>query len=412
MDLRSPQARAGLTPVVADAPTAESLGTQLCAALPPLRLHSVSLHDAQADVLWLNTGTLGPDEHALAVEAINVLAHGASGSHYERALEDGRSAVFLAVRAPQGELVGLVMILVDSKSLATLRGATLVTPAVRTILQRMAVLLRPRESAPKDRTLTPQEVDELLSLDVEVVAKPESKRVPALMVRQLIKLRSGGRTRRYEVIVDGRHSPGDSPARGHGDAAFETAVLSRLLEWLAAHREVWENEPASFAIPVSRAALADEGFLRLAAQRLRSGGVAPQTIGFEIDQSLCIELPSQVERFCATCEKLGCFVVLDDFTFDTRALGVLRSRAVRLLKLDSRLTTNAMRDRLSQAVVIAIAQAAKVLGLHWVAKRVESDAARDWLAAVGCDFAQAPSSEKARPLDSLARAVSSRAGAA
>lgn len=105
-------------------------------------------------------------------------------------------------------------------------------------------------------------------------------------------------------------------------------------------------------------------------------------------------------------------MVLDDFTFDTRALGVLRSRAVRLLKLDSRLTTNAMRDRLSQAVVIAIAQAAKVLGLHWVAKRVESDAARDWLAAVGCDFAQAPSSEKARPLDSLARAVSSRAGAA
>lgn len=406
--MRLQHARAGLAPATPDAPTAESLGTQLCAALPPLRLHSVSLHDAQADVLWLNTGTLGPDEHALAVEAMDVLAHAASGSHYERALEDGRSAVFLAVRAPQGELVGLVMILADSKSLATLRGASLVTPPIRTILQRIAVLLRPRESAPKERTLTPQEVDEILSLDVQVHVEPK----PELLVRQLIKLRSGGRTRRYEVIARGPEAEADASAPGPEDAALESAVLRRLIEWLAAHREVWENEPASFAVPVSRAALADEGFMRQVAQHLRGSGVAPQSIGFEIDQSLCIELPAQAERFCAACETLGCFVVLDDFTFDTRALGLLRSRALRLLKLDPRLTTNAMRDRLSQAAVIAIAQAAKVLGLHCVVKRAESNTARDWLAAVGCDFAQAPSSEKARPLDALAHAVSGRAGAA
>ncbi len=50
--------------------TAESLGWQLRAALPPMRLHSVSLYNVDADVLFLSEGALGPDEHNVVVEAI------------------------------------------------------------------------------------------------------------------------------------------------------------------------------------------------------------------------------------------------------------------------------------------------------------------------------------------------------
>ena len=50
--------------------TAESLGWQLRSALPPMRLHSVSIYNAEADVLWLSEGALGPDEHNVVVEAI------------------------------------------------------------------------------------------------------------------------------------------------------------------------------------------------------------------------------------------------------------------------------------------------------------------------------------------------------
>jgi len=46
----------------------------IAAALPPLRLHSVSLYDEQANVLWLSEGALGPDEHNVVVEAIDALA--------------------------------------------------------------------------------------------------------------------------------------------------------------------------------------------------------------------------------------------------------------------------------------------------------------------------------------------------
>jgi hypothetical protein len=96
--------------------TAESLGWQLRAALPPLRLHSVSIYDEQANVLWLSEGALGPDEHNVVVEAIDALGSDSSLNCYETGLEDGRVALFLPVRSPQGGLVGLAMILADIKS--------------------------------------------------------------------------------------------------------------------------------------------------------------------------------------------------------------------------------------------------------------------------------------------------------
>src|SRR5882762_375601 len=80
--------------------TVESLGWQLRAALPPLRLHSVSIYDEQANVLWLSEGALGPDEHNVVVEAIDALGSDPSLSYYETGLEDGRIAIFMPVRSP------------------------------------------------------------------------------------------------------------------------------------------------------------------------------------------------------------------------------------------------------------------------------------------------------------------------
>src|SRR5262249_14005224 len=140
------------TPAPNEPPTAESLGWQLRAALPPLRLHSVSLYDEQANVLWLSEGALGPDEHNVVVEAIDALGNDATLNCYETGLEDGRVAVFLPVRAPHGGLVGLAMILADIKSLADGVIDRLITPQIRTIMQKVAVLLRPAQpsSAPGD----------------------------------------------------------------------------------------------------------------------------------------------------------------------------------------------------------------------------------------------------------------------
>jgi EAL domain-containing protein (putative c-di-GMP-specific phosphodiesterase class I) len=696
--------------------TAESLGWQLRAALPPLRLHSVSLYDEQANVLWLSEGALGPDEHNVVLDAMETLANDRSLACHENGLEDGRVGIFLPVRAPQGDLVGVAMILADLKSVGDGVLEKIVSPQVRTIMQKVAVLLRassPRASEPAapipvniapvveltperaptparaaaaaapqapavpptlsaaapaakattaapakpaantklngshgaaapataapaaarpaaptpvappvvpaadQQSLSPQAIDDILEFelfpdlgthDEELVPKspassfqqaealawepptssyqvpnqtpppvahdelakpaapepaaraaapvkstapakpaalakavapapavpatpvqaaqpaalaspdidlsiPEALQsdgaatsfvpaasagsaivvpnvptlqapptapvlasvatapapidsapvfpainplanptpVPAkstgatttskalgstatttgtsrslngstsivqslngsgasatsrnvaldpssliLDVQPFSKLRPGGRLRRYEVLPRIPHRDAN-----RAPAAMDGLALQRLLSWLGSNRSAWNLEPTSFSLNLSISTLEDERFPQQVASSLKANGIAPDNLGFEIAEPLCTQRRAQVERFISLCDKLGCFVVIDDFSFDSSVLPLLRSKALRLVKIDPKLTSAALRDKLSQAMVVAIVQAVKVLGIHCAAKRVESQASLQWLTAIGCDLAQGPALSQVLPIESL-----------
>jgi EAL domain-containing protein (putative c-di-GMP-specific phosphodiesterase class I) len=603
------------TPAPNEPATAESLGWQLRAALPPLRLHSVSLYDEQANVLWLSEGALGPDEHNVVVEAIDALGSDASLSFFENGLEDGRIAIFLPVRAPHGGLVGLAMILADIKSVGDGVLERMISPQVRTIMQKVAVLLRPAQprgvqgdsplqilelapdvteapvqvtplksaapisnismapsparnapatpAAPVNRAsppvLSPQAIDDILefeltpdlpapalrsqtqrlpalaavngadlslnlpsdkptgkpvsavpvavaapapsaplaaladSLDLHLpsmdspasvptvfagnvapfpsptsptstavngTAVPQASAIPTvaalpqaapaasiapvngsatsisktlgasgtgttkvlaatgtsaalgatttsrvlalpdginliLEVQPFTKLRTGGRTRRYEILARSSQ-PNRAPP------GLDKIALQQLLTWMGSNRTAWNSEPTSFTLNLSIATLEDERFPQFVASNLKTHGIAPDNIGFEIAEPLCLQRRAQVERFITLCDKLGCFVVIDDFSLDSSIVSLLRSKALRLVKIDPKLTSVALKDKLAQAMVVAIAQAVKVLGIHCAAKRVESQAALQWLTAIGCDFAQGGALAQVQSLESLA----------
>ncbi|MGP8034883.1 MAG: EAL domain-containing protein [Steroidobacteraceae bacterium] len=209
------------------------------------------------------------------------------------------------------------------------------------------------------------------------------------------KLRPGGQTRRFQV----------QPRAGSGQrdsAAVDEHTLQQLLAWLAANRSTWNSVPTSFTVNLSIATLEDERFMHKVSAALNTHGVAGETLGFEIAESLCAQNRAKVERFIAQCEKAGTWIAIDDFSFDSQVLPLLRSKALRLLKLDARLTSAALRDKLSQAVVVATVQAAKVLGIHCSAKKADSQASLQYLTAIGLDFAQGPALSRPVPLDQLA----------
>jgi EAL domain-containing protein (putative c-di-GMP-specific phosphodiesterase class I) len=232
-----------------------------------------------------------------------------------------------------------------------------------------------------------------------------------LHVQELIKLRSNGRTRRYEVLARSRSDAGreevpahfiaDS-ARGQEGSVLDGYVVQRLLTWLGEHGEtVWDTEPASFSINLSIGAIEDPQFAASIEAALEASAVPTEHIGFEITEFACVQCKPQVQSFVEMVERLGCFLVIDNFTFDTRVLQMLGSSALRAVKVDPKLTHIAMKDKLSQAIVVAIAQACKVMGVHCVAKRIDSQAALQWLTAVGCDFAQGYALEKPLPIETL-----------
>jgi len=417
--------------------TAESLGAQVLALLPAVRMHSVSLFDAKGDVQWLSEGALGPDEQSVVEEALGTLTSATTRAHFEGTLADGRAALFLAVRTPRAELAGLVMVLMDAKTLSSGNlAARILTTSMRAVLQKVAMFLvpppapgttgissgiRPAISAtasvevpamPDTRTrdsgntLPGGDVLQLLETpavgvvaDNDVLAwSPPAEGATTgntnlagaqgLRLRELIRLRPGGRTRRFQVVPVTEQQRGDP-----------LATLGQLLAWLGANPTVLQGEPLSFTLGIATPALADAGLPAALAQAIAASGIDPGMIGFELREVACVTHRAQAERLAAQCEQSRCYVVIDDFTFHSGALDILRSGAVRLLKVESRLTAAAMRDKLSQARVIAIAQAAKVLGTHCAAKYVDSAAGRKWLTAVGFDFTQSSTVEA---LDRLA----------
>jgi len=386
----------------------------------------------------LSEGALGPDEHSAVLDAIQTLHTESDKSYHETSLEDGRFAMFLPVRAPRGDLVGLAMILADLKHLPDGIAERLAVPKVRTILQRIAVFLRIGSTRGGDTTPTPvfppsaihaptpgsspgqalplsASKDQILTL--ELVPDPPVKVAAdlALHVQELIKLRSNGRTRRYEVLARSRRDPARnevpdafaaSSANGRDGAALDRLVLEQLFGWLRSHPQIWEGEPASFSVNLSIGALEDEKFLDGVATSLEAADVPAGSIGFEIPEFACVQCKTPVRRFVDVCEKIGCFVVLDNFTFDSTAVGLLNSKAVRMVKIDPKLTNAAMKEKLAQALVVAISQACKVLGIHCIAKKVEAQAVLEWLEAVGCDLAQGFALERPLSLETLAAPAS------
>jgi EAL domain-containing protein (putative c-di-GMP-specific phosphodiesterase class I) len=218
------------------------------------------------------------------------------------------------------------------------------------------------------------------------------------------KLRSGGQTRRFQV------QPRSSASRDA--AALDEKTLQQLLAWLAAHRAVWNSVPTSFTVNLSIATLEDERFAQKVGASLNTHGIAGETLGFEIAEALCVQHRAQVERFIGQCEKLGVWIAIDDFSFDSQVLPLLRSKALRMLKIDARLTSTVLRDKLSQALVVATVQAAKVLGIHCSAKKVDTAASLQWLTAIGLDFAQGAALARPMPLDGLASSADPRTAAA
>src|SRR5882672_9236186 len=88
-------------------PTIDELGKALLQALKPWRPLAFSLHDSVGEVLWLSAGSIGPDEHTLALAALDVFALELQRNCIQRKLEDGRRALFLAARDPLGGCSGL-----------------------------------------------------------------------------------------------------------------------------------------------------------------------------------------------------------------------------------------------------------------------------------------------------------------
>jgi EAL domain-containing protein (putative c-di-GMP-specific phosphodiesterase class I) len=106
-------------------------------AVEPNRTHAVSLHDEAGDVLWLSESSMGPDEHNAVREAAEAFSNPAAAPILSYDLGDSRSAVIVRAVNARRAIVGLIMIVMDTRIVA--QGAPkLMTPKLQRALMQFA----------------------------------------------------------------------------------------------------------------------------------------------------------------------------------------------------------------------------------------------------------------------------------
>jgi EAL domain-containing protein (putative c-di-GMP-specific phosphodiesterase class I) len=389
----------------------DDISKQLLKMLQPLHVDSLSLHDGAGELQWLNEGAFGPDEHGVVLDALDVFALDLDREDLQLKLDDDRTALCSCARSGDAEVLGISLAIVETPASEEF-AAKLAAPRLSALMRRLAQLMAPAAAAatpaPKGPAVaapaapkTPKKPAEAISFSdgpqpaegfeaqpqVRTVVSRERRAPPAtsdklaarsgaIHARRYARLRAGGAARRYEVKL----APNAS-------FAADLTLATRVIEHLQRSGDRYTQTPASFAIPLSSQSVTQSGWLSKLEPILARAGLPDNLIGFCLPPTAWDQEFEATARFIRECEEHRCFVALDDFTLGRYGLTLLQSAAVRCLKLDGILVSSVVNDKFAHATLAAIVQAARVLGLYCVAKKVSSASDVKWLAAAGIEFA-------------------------
>jgi len=132
----------------------------------------------------------------------------------------------------------------------------------------------------------------------------------------------------------------------------------------------------------------------------------------ELTENGVIADPERGADVLTRLRELGAQLSLDDFGAGQTSLAHLRDLALREVKLDRSLVSGVARDRAAAAIVAAIVELSRTLGLRVVAEGAEDELTVHRLAALGCDLVQGYVLSRPLPADELPAWWAARAAAA
>ncbi|NIL93849.1 MAG: EAL domain-containing protein [Woeseiaceae bacterium] len=218
-----------------------------------------------------------------------------------------------------------------------------------------------------------------------------------LLAQPIVDLKKDEARPQYEVLL--RMNDGDGAAVST-KALFSAAeryklmpqidrwVVSSTLAQIAEYQEVLANHEAIFSINLSGQSLSDDDILEFIDEELNENGVSPRTLCFEITESAAVSNLAKAQRFIDELRTRGCSISLDDFGAGLSSFAYLKNFKVDALKIDGSFIRDIIDNRISESMVAAITQVAKVMELKTVAEYVESEETRRLIGELGVDYAQ------------------------
>jgi EAL domain-containing protein (putative c-di-GMP-specific phosphodiesterase class I) len=178
-------------------------------------------------------------------------------------------------------------------------------------------------------------------------------------------------------------------------------VVRRACELLSQHRAAVAEENTRFAINLSGQSLQDDGFLDYVVDQIKTNGVSPSVLCFELTETATVGNLANAQAFMRRLQDLGCQFALDDFGTGVSSLAYLKDLSVNYLKIDGSFVRDCIANPRSESMIKAIAQLAKVMCMETIAEYVETDALRCRVADLGVDYGQGFAIGKAQRFEDL-----------
>jgi diguanylate cyclase (GGDEF)-like protein/PAS domain S-box-containing protein len=144
----------------------------------------------------------------------------------------------------------------------------------------------------------------------------------------------------------------------------------------------------SVAVNVSSQTLADPQFLEFVVECLDHTGVQPAQVCFELTESAVAANLGHAARFIAVLHGLGCQFTLDDFGSGLGSFANLKHLSMDYLKIDGAFIRGLGGDDVSVAMVNAMIELARSLGIKVIAEHVETEQVFEMVRALKVDFVQ------------------------
>jgi len=218
-----------------------------------------------------------------------------------------------------------------------------------------------------------------------------------LLAQPIATLKPESRVPRFEILLrmadaDGNRVPTkalfSAAERYHMMPQIDRWVVSTMLAILAEDCDTISDQGAVFAINLSGQSLGDDDILEFIEEELRHSGLPASALCFEITESAAVSNLAKAHSFIDRLRELGCSISLDDFGAGLSSFAYLKNFNVDTLKIDGGFIHDITENRISESMVAAITQVAKVMELETVAEFVESEKARKLLEKMGVDYAQ------------------------
>ncbi|MCP4981903.1 MAG: EAL domain-containing protein, partial [Gammaproteobacteria bacterium] len=143
-----------------------------------------------------------------------------------------------------------------------------------------------------------------------------------------------------------------------------------------------------YTINLSGQSVCDPTLADFIISMLRRFRIDPQSICFEVTETVAIANFSIANEFINSLRGLGCRFALDDFGSGLSSFGYLKQLPLDFLKIDGLFVRDMLDDPVDLAMVRTINDVAKVLKLQTIAEWVEDEATLNSLKSIGIDYAQ------------------------